>query len=350
MTAANPTYRKLPGGGLSWAASYRLYEAPDHLLQVCSTGYNESYKRFFFRDIQSVVVQENQMRRLWSAIFAGSLFVCLAGWVAELVSSAEISLAWVMFGGFFTLLFVVLLALNWWLGPTCSCYVRTAVQLEKLPSLRRLRKARGTVKKIKSLVATAQGAFSPETMATAVIPNPVPEAPPVVVLPPVASAQDLPAPAPPRHCDGQVHLYLCGLLVADLPITALYCFDVPGAQALATVLMVATVAVAIVAGIKQLRSDLPARIKRVPWLALGVQGAVILGGIIWGIVAVIQQGPERFGSLSVWENPFMLTMTIISTSLDTLMGGLGLLWLRGWRAGERRDPPLFRTEPPTRAE
>jgi hypothetical protein len=63
-------------------------------------------------------------------------------------------------------LLVMFLLINFFLGATCKCYLRTAVQIEELPSLRRLRKTRKIMAQIRPLIAAAQGGeLSPQTIA-----------------------------------------------------------------------------------------------------------------------------------------------------------------------------------------
>jgi hypothetical protein len=49
------------------------------------------------------------------------------------------------------------LVANLLLGPTCVCHLKTAVQTEELPSLRRLRRARKVLARLRPLIVAAQG-------------------------------------------------------------------------------------------------------------------------------------------------------------------------------------------------
>ena len=60
-------YQRLPGRGTQvdgdrWLAVSRslctVWMARDHLLLVSRTGYTETYKRFYFRDIQAVIIRK----------------------------------------------------------------------------------------------------------------------------------------------------------------------------------------------------------------------------------------------------------------------------------------------------
>ena len=49
-------YRKLPGRRRGFIFSASLWTGADHLLSVKSTRFQEHYKRFYFRDIQAIVI------------------------------------------------------------------------------------------------------------------------------------------------------------------------------------------------------------------------------------------------------------------------------------------------------
>jgi len=107
-------------------------------------------------------------------------------------------------------LFLLCMSLNLLFGPTTLCYLQTAVQMEFLPSIRRLRKARKILNLIRPLIKSAQGELAPEEIArrfsgmpgmpAQAAPQPgVTEAPPVIdPVPPAADAgADVPN-VPPR--------------------------------------------------------------------------------------------------------------------------------------------------------
>ena len=50
-------------------------------------------------------------------------------------------------------------------GPTCNCYLRTAVQIKELPSLSRLKRARKVLARLRPLITAAQGALTPEEIS-----------------------------------------------------------------------------------------------------------------------------------------------------------------------------------------
>lgn len=131
-----------------------LWLAPDHLLCVNSTGFVESYKRFYFRDIQAVVIRKTQRRAIYNAIL-GTIAACLLGLFMALTPSKSEAgfIVWLILVGVVIFFFLV----NNLLGAGCVTYLRTAVQIEQLASLGRIHRARRVLETIRPLIAAAQG-------------------------------------------------------------------------------------------------------------------------------------------------------------------------------------------------
>jgi hypothetical protein len=143
-----------------------LWLGPDHILSVRSNGYMETYKRFNFRDIQAVIIRKTNARAIWNAILVVPLIGCLTGLMMSLSSSpqGEIAILTWLILSCILLLFILINNIR---GASCACHLRTAVQIERLPSLNRVRKARRILDKIRPLMAAAQGGeFSAETVST----------------------------------------------------------------------------------------------------------------------------------------------------------------------------------------
>jgi hypothetical protein len=125
-------YSAIPGVGtgrfgLQLAVRSRMYQGPDHLLVIQSTGYTEEYKRIFYRDIRFVEIRPNR-RRLWT----GLIFAVIIGLLALLLYLVPL-VAGLTFMAPFAIVFLINLAR----GPTCDCYVTTGVQTLKIPTPRR---------------------------------------------------------------------------------------------------------------------------------------------------------------------------------------------------------------------
>jgi hypothetical protein len=104
--------------------------------------------------------------------------------VGALATSAEPAVVlWGITGVFLLGLIIHLL-----LGPTCVCHVQTAVQTEKLPSLKRLRKARKILNQLKPLIAAVQGELPAQELAVRSPGEPaITESPPESLVEPIPS-------------------------------------------------------------------------------------------------------------------------------------------------------------------
>jgi hypothetical protein len=149
MPAETIPYRRLPGTGSGAFEQFKLYEGPDHLLLVASSGYTENYKRFYFRDIQAITVRDSAGGKVWNGVWGFLTF--LAAVIALQVSDVAF-VVWSIIAG----VFFLLLALNFGRGPTCVCQIQTAVQTRALPPLNRLRRAQKLIAQLRPVIEAAQ--------------------------------------------------------------------------------------------------------------------------------------------------------------------------------------------------
>jgi hypothetical protein len=160
MSATPIKYRKLPGHGLrntggslisvtrEWC---RLWLGDDHLLLVTRQGYTETYKRFYFRDIQAVIIRKTNKAVMFNAIWAIATFI-FALWALAVQNLPGRVTLWIIAGIFGLCLLVNLLG-----GPSCETQIKTAVQTEQLPAWHRLRTARKGLARLRPLLLQAQG-------------------------------------------------------------------------------------------------------------------------------------------------------------------------------------------------
>jgi hypothetical protein len=157
MAATEKEYMRLPGSGrrrqgLISAVSIRsrLWLGKDHLLSVDSQYYSEDYKRFYFRDVQAVIIRKTRNGAIGNVILG---FLLAAGVLGFISTSGGPAIFWAIFAGFW----IFGLLLNTAFGPTCVSHLRTAVQTDELPSLKRLRRAQKVLARLRPLIAQAQG-------------------------------------------------------------------------------------------------------------------------------------------------------------------------------------------------
>jgi hypothetical protein len=148
----NPSrYTKVPGRGWTWAGPARVWLGDDHVLLVRSRIFFENYRRFFFNDIQGFVVRRTDIGKLWNVIWA--LFVLMFTLLSLAFESAGMIVMLSLAAPFFIALIV-----NIALGPTCTFYIRTAVQTERIPAISRVSAAKKFIARIEPFIAAAQGA------------------------------------------------------------------------------------------------------------------------------------------------------------------------------------------------
>ena len=154
-------YIRLPGKHRYLMVNYfHLWRARDHLLSVSCWFGDEYYKRFYYKDIQTIIIRKTAMGKVHNGIMGGMavLFGLMAFFTGEIG-------AWIF--GSLASATTILLIVNVLRGPTCEGYIQTAVQKEKLKSLKRLRTAGKALDIIKKLIEQAQGVISDQELRTA---------------------------------------------------------------------------------------------------------------------------------------------------------------------------------------
>jgi hypothetical protein len=126
-----------------------LWLGTDHVLSVASSVIGERYRRFYFADIQAIV-----WRPTATWIVRSIVWLLVAGLCALGLRSDESTIR-IVFGsaaGLFVIFFII--DLEW--GKTCACFVKTAVQFERLHSLGRERTVRKVLGQLRPLIEQAQ--------------------------------------------------------------------------------------------------------------------------------------------------------------------------------------------------
>jgi len=147
--------------GAAFAGQSSLWLGKDHLLGIESTNFVETYKRFYFRDIQAITVVQSKRRMIWNWVLGSLTVLCAAAWGYGLLTS-PFDPGLVILAIIVTSPLAVPLLINNLLGPTCKGHIRTAVQTEELVSLKRVRKVRKILDRIRPLIVAAQGQLVPE--------------------------------------------------------------------------------------------------------------------------------------------------------------------------------------------
>lgn len=150
-TDSNPGYRRLPGFRRGFISSASLWTGPDHLLSVKSDRLRERYKRFYFRDIQAIVITKTP--RFHLSTRAAALAAVLL--IAILIASRRAPGPAIGLGLLGTGLAGCWIYIS--AAHSCACRLYTAVSREDLPSLYRTWSARKALVDLERRIAQAQG-------------------------------------------------------------------------------------------------------------------------------------------------------------------------------------------------
>jgi len=142
-------------GGTKW------YLSEDCLLAAKRTTYAVEYRRFYLRDLESIVVWPNRAW-LWRMVFVVVLFAALGVVFWQWVDST----AGAIFGGVGLVWVTAELAM----GPTAGSRIRTTGASVDLPLVARARRARKVLAKIDAAVRAARGGEQPTAPATSAQP------------------------------------------------------------------------------------------------------------------------------------------------------------------------------------
>jgi hypothetical protein len=309
MAADQIRYTRLPGRlrGVFHTAS--LWLGDDHLLAVSGWRFSEDYKRFYYRDIQAVVVTRTPRGVLpvpWILAVVVASITCVIGYVRSIhwlgEASAEVLIVLALY-----LLVVSLM-------QSCRCRIQTAVSHAELPSLYRLWSARKALAILERRIGEVQGALAEGWMAH------VAESPAGFAASQSGEAPAPPAPPPPRRSATPLELALYAGLAAGGGALLL-----PALSGFWTVVIVVQVLLGIAVLVDQHRRGGGARAARiVAVLTMALAGGI---GYVDNLVSALQQ---------VQAHPGQFTMSVRPADLSHLpvlkwiyVGGCLLLAVAG---------------------
>ncbi len=148
---------------------HRVYLAPDHLLLVELTGFHENYRRCFLSEIQTIVIRRTATGKLLN-LGLMTIALCFLG-AALAIGDPDTKLAY----GIIVALLMLGVGVNFWLGPTCRCWIQTTAARHRVYALGRLRKARQCIAILQPQLLQSQASLFPtpvESPAVAESPEP----------------------------------------------------------------------------------------------------------------------------------------------------------------------------------
>ncbi|QTA86850.1 hypothetical protein [Desulfonema magnum] len=319
MKKQTKEYRRLPGKKRGFFGYNVLYLGSDHLLSVYSTSFSEDYKRFYYKDIQAIIIRKTAIGKISNIVACLSL----AGFILLLFTEPPFFDKIIgITGG----LFFLCLLINWLKGPTCICHLRTAVQMEKLPSLHRVKTARKVITLLRPKIEEVQGILPPEAL-TENIPKRFPD-----------SLADRPDNSFSRHEHGKVHYILfCLLLVVGVAdLTDLF-YNHPAISLLVSIITMAICVCVIIALVKQHGSDMKKAVQVMTWITLGYACAALIFSYVFSFVTAIKHPGiihnhwailKMISALSPLDSPWLTGYYIFSICCEFILGISGLVLLK----------------------
>ncbi len=324
-------YVRLPGRGqkvvgVLSAGRTSLWLGNDHLLHVSDQWFTETYKRFYFRDIQAIMLRKTR---------AGKIINLVCGLVALLVFlfplAGKLYWAWdaagMIVGGCFGGFFLLIVVVNSLMGPTSSCKLKTAVQSEELPSLARLWRARKVLRILRARIDAEQGVLSQEEIAS--------NREAILAAGALGAGNPLKAAGPPelmRHCDDRFHAAMLYILLFDGVLTIINIFiQNKLIDAISACVLLGGITCMTTALFKQQRSDLPSGLKNLTWATLAYTVAFMIVAIGYGVILALEN-PGKIGTqLSPFDHPVIMAMDLVSAICDFSIGGCGVYLLQKFR-------------------
>ena len=328
---------RLPGKRRRFLGRFTLWLADDHLLAVEFNGYTESYKRYLFKDIQALTALRTKESTVVTVICAALAAVAAIPVLLLLLPPITRPTVWEWVTGALAFLFLVLLAINLLRGPTCVCHVRTALGLNELPSIRRLRHFSKVVERLRPLITTVQGPTAEPSAAS----NPGSG---TASVKPVfqASLAGIPTGKLEGGYNGRMHMALFGLMIAGAAFSWFRHSHGDVLFGIANfVRLLALLCLICLALNRQGKFTVPKSMKAITWIALiAVSIEFIFGHIFMFAHPIFMKRLEllqdhqavmlAFMRMRPQSNPFLSVVNLSDMILMSLCGLWGLAVLARW--------------------
>jgi len=154
-------YRKLPGRRRGFIFSASLWTGADHILSVRSARFQEQYKRFYFRDIQAIVVTRVPRFVISPPVAAAAVVLLTAVLIVRVWTPPLADWLWLVLAAFAAVWIYISAAQG------CTCRLYTAVSREDLPSIYRMWTARKALAELEQRISQVQGVFTEDWAAAA---------------------------------------------------------------------------------------------------------------------------------------------------------------------------------------
>ena len=351
MTQELPDYTFIGRGSTLKAALFsgsqqRLYSSPDHLLVLEDGRSEETHKKFYFNDIEAITVRSNPEQDILLLIQIASLAIIggLGIFLGSVFPPAR-SAVYLVFGivMLWPLLYLIKNLLS---GPTCTVRLHTAVQVEELCGLRRLKKALEAIKLLQYGIDKAQGTI-PEEEFEELLDSGTFKA---TSKPPISFEDvEIKIVGPMLHRIAFGCVFLSGLTCfVD------YAFAHDYKNNFDSLLYLFTLTILFVGIIRQVNSTIPSEVSRWTWMTFMYCILSFVFMIGFAVVETIQYPGGRDGMFSGETNPasqWPMTQQLfygIYAALHVFFGFMGTLLLQGYRIV--KDDPIVEQEVPSEVD
>lgn len=154
-------YQRLPGKKRGFYRQNTLWLGDDHLLSVESNYYVEEYRRFPYKDIQTVLLRKTSSWRNTALVLLLPILF-LGGGLVVSIRRGYPELAW--FWGILVGVLLLVLLVHLLRGPTCACRIQVPLGTADLSSLHRRRTARKALQRLRQKIVEQQGVLATEAI------------------------------------------------------------------------------------------------------------------------------------------------------------------------------------------
>ena len=312
-------YKKLPGHRRGFIHGASLWLGPDHILAVNSFRFREEYKRYYFRDIQALLIARGPRFHLSTRAAVIGFF-----WLIAFASFYQLP-----YGALTVGILGVLLVASWvYFSALCSCTCRihTAVSQDRLPSLYRIWSARRCLRALEPHISAVQGALE----------QPLPDLEAVQIGPAeiVAEKVETPPPAPSPRPTIPAFYFLIGSLFVNALWSWLEFRRVVHPSSLVSNLMVLfEIAAAIVVLVQKYHHKFGAR-QILAMVSLIGMGSFFYGTQVWtAMTAAIQTAAKQ----PVNTTPIIGVSAQLDCIIALLLGIAGLAVLVSERSTDHQQ-------------
>jgi len=313
-------FTRLPGrgrritSGLTTGESQRLYSDGGHLLVLRRVGYEETSKRYALADIQAITVQSNADRLIRSVLLLFPIILLAAIAVAAIgegVDPTDIPM-YFLYG--FAGIFGIFLLVNLALGPTCTVRLHTAVQIEDLTALRRLRAARKCLAILVPRIEAAQGGPLPALAGQSARAS--------------ASAKQERGKKPPKVIGRALHAaaFTASAMFGLSSVAELF-YESTASDMLNFGLLAVAMLLLVTAAIRQSNSTIPRQTFALTWATFSVHAVMFM------LIAYTMTFVTAFAAAAAGDSPNAINMSMVTIGgedprwVDTFTAAWGVVSL-----------------------